>query len=255
MRKNRIWVAGFVMLVCLLVACTTKNMERQKHIAEKTRLLGEAYLRDQRYPEALREFLKAEDLYSDDHILHDDLGLVYLALGKYEQAIIHFKKALGLNPDYTPARNNLGNAYAAQKDWDKAVEQYKIASTNLMYATPYYPLANIGFVYYQKKEYDLAETYYLKALKVKRDYVGALHGLARTYLATGRVAEAIEKLDKAIELAPEAAFVHFDLANAYRQKGDYKKAHSLYLRVVELSPDTPLADQAKQEARKAEKLY
>lgn len=255
MRKNRIWVAGFVMLVCLLVACTTKNMERQKHIAEKTRLLGEAYLRDQRYPDALREFLKAKELYARDHLLQDDLGMAYLALGRHEQAIVHFKKALDIKPDYTPARNNLGNAYAAQKEWDKAIEQYKIASTNLLYATPYFPLANIGFVYYQQKKYDLAETYYRKALKANRDYVGALHGLARTYLATDRVEEAIETLEKTIELAPEAAFVHFDLANAYRQKRDYRKAYELYKRAAELQPDSDLADKAMQEARKVEKLY
>lgn len=255
MRKNWIWAAVCVLLACVLVSCTTKNMERDKKIAEKTRILGEAYLHDQRYQDALRAFLKAEDLYANDHLLQDDLGLTYLALGRYELAIRHFKKSLKLDPDYTPARNNLGNAYAGQKEWDKAIEQYKIAADNLLYATPYYPLANIGFVYSQQKKYALAETYYKKALKIKRDYVGALHGLARIYMATDRVDEAIEKLEKAIELDPQAAFVHFDLANAYRQKGDYRKAHTLYLKVAELQPDSDLADKAMEEARKMEKLY
>ena len=44
MRKKWIWAVGCVLLACVLVACTTKNMEKQKQIAEKTRLLGEAYL-------------------------------------------------------------------------------------------------------------------------------------------------------------------------------------------------------------------
>lgn len=255
MRRNWIWAAACVLLACVLVSCTTKNIEKDKHIAEKTRILGEAYYRDQRPQEALRTFLKAEALYADDHLLQEDLGLAYLALGKPELAIRHFKKALEINPEYTPARNNLGNAYASQKDWGKAIEQYRIASTDVLYATPYYPLANLGFVYYQQKEYGLAERYYRKALKAKRDYIGALHGLARTYLATDRVDEAIEKLDKAIELAPEGAFVHYDLANAYAQKGDYKKAHTLYLKVAELQPDSDLADKAMQQARKMEKRY
>jgi type IV pilus assembly protein PilF len=255
MRRNWIWVAGCVLLACVLVSCTPKNMERDKNIAEKTRLLGEAYLREAKFPEALKEFLKAEELYADDHMLQDDLGMAYLALGRFEQAIGHFKKALELNPDYTPARNNLGNAYAAQKDWDKAIEQYKIASSNLLYATPHYPLSNIGFVYYQQKKYDLAETYYRRALKAKRDYTGAMQGLARTYLATNRIDEAIDMLEKALELAPESAFLHYDLANAYRQKRDYKRAYTLYQKVAELQPDSDLADQAMREARKIEKLY
>ena len=255
MKKNWIWAAGCVLLACVLVSCTPKNMERDKNVAEKTRLLGEAYLRDQKYQAALREFLKAESLYANNYLLQEDLGLAYLALGRYELATRHFKKALKLNPDYTPAHNSLGNAYTQQKEWDKAIEHYKIASADVLYATPHYPLASIGYVYAQQKKYDLAETYYRKALNVNRDYVGALHGLARTYMETGRVAEAIAKLEKAIELAPQAAFVHYDLAKAYRQRGDYRKAHTLYLKVAELQPDSDLADKAMEEARKMEKLY
>ena len=255
MRRNWIWAAACVLLACVLVSCTTKNLEKDKQIAEKSRILGEAYYRDQRPQEALRAFLKAEELYADDHLLQEDLGLAYLALGRPELAIRHFKKALEINPEYTPARNNLGNAYASQKEWAKAIEQYRIASTDVLYATPYFPLANLGFVYYQQKEYTLAERYYLKALKAKRDYVGALHGLARTYLATDRVDEAIETLDKAIAIAPEMAFLYYDLANAYRQKRDYKKAHALYLKVARLEPDSNLADEALRDAREMEQMY
>ena len=45
------------------------------------------------------------------------------------------------------------------------------------------------------------------------------------------------------------------LANAYRQKRDYKKAYTLYLKAAELQPDSDLADKAMEEARKIEKLY
>ena len=254
MRNKWIWLIGCVLLACMLVACTTKNMEKQKQIAEKTRLLGEAYFAEQRYQDALREFLKAEKLYSNDHLLHDDLGRVYLALGKHELAIKHFKKSLQLNSDYTPARNNLGNAYAVTKDWDKAVEQYEIAANSLLYATPHYPLANIGFVYYQQKKYELAKKYYRKSLKVKRDYVGAMHGLGRTYMATGRVTDAIDILEKAVELAPESAFVNFDMGNAYRMNRQYQKAVTFYNKAAELQPDSELADKALEEARKIENL-
>ncbi len=254
MRKNWIWIAGCVLLALVLVACTTKNMERQKQIAEKTRLLGEAYFSEKRYQDALREFLKAEELNSNDYLLHDDLGRVYLALGEHELAIKHFKRALQINPDYTPARNNLGNAFAVTKDWDKAIEQYEIAAKSLLYATPHYPLANIGFVYYQQKKYDLAKKYYRESLRVKRDYVGAMHGLGRTYMATGRVADAIDILEKATNLAPESAFVNFDMGNAYRMNREYQKAAAFYKKAAKLQPNSELADKALEEARKIENL-
>jgi tetratricopeptide (TPR) repeat protein len=254
MRNKWIWIAGCVLLACVLVACTTKNVEKQKQIAEKTRMLGEAFLRDQRYQEALREFLKAEKFYSNDHLLHDDLGRVYLALGEHELAIKHFKKSLEINPEYTPARNNLGNAYAVTKNWDKAIEQYKISADSLLYATPHYPLANIGFVYYQQKKYDLAKKYYRESLRVKRDYVGAMHGLGRTYMATGKVADAIEIMEKAVELAPDSAFVNYDLGNAYRMNRQYQKAITFYNKAAQLQPNSELADRALEEAHKIENL-
>jgi len=117
MRKKWFWAAACVLLACVLVSCTTKNMEQQKLIAEKKRVLGEAYFREQKHPEALREYLEAEELYSNDHFLHDDLGRVYLAMGRYDLAISHFKKSLEIKKDFTPARNNLGNAYAVKKEF------------------------------------------------------------------------------------------------------------------------------------------
>jgi len=225
---KKIWLvgAGCLLVVSLLFSCTTKNLEKE-----------------------------SEALYPDDHLLQDDLGLAYYYKGEQDLAIRHFKKALALKDDYMPARNNLGNAYAEKREWDKAIEQYEVVSSDLLYATPYYPLSNLGFAYYQKKEYDLSEKYYLKALKLRRDFVRALQGLAKTYMATGRVLEAIDRLEKAIEISPEAASVYFDLAKAYSLNRDFKKAYALYHKVVELIPDSPLADKAMEEARKIERLY
>jgi len=254
--KN-IWLVATVsfLMVSLFFACTVnKSVEERKAIAEASKSLGEAYLRDGNFRAALKEFKKAEPMVPDDYYLQNDLGLAYFYLGQQDLAIAHFKKALALNNNYGPAHNNLGNALAQKGEWDKAIEQYKIVITDLLYGTPEYPLSNLGRIYYQKKEYKLSEQYYLRALKIKPDFYYALDGLAKTYMAMGRVPEAVSYFEKAVQAAPESAQAHFDLAKAYNIKGDFRKAYAAYLRVVQLDPDSPLADQAQRDAQRIKPL-
>jgi type IV pilus biogenesis/stability protein PilW len=254
---KKIWLVGAscILLVSFFSACSTKeNLAKQKEQAEASRNLGEAYLRQEHYAAALRELLKAEAMTPDDYFVQDGLGLAYYYMGKSDQAITHFKKALAIKEDYGPARNNLGNAYAEMKEWDKAIEQYKIVISNLLYATPQFPYSNLGFAYFHKKEYRLSEKYFLQALKIKPNFDGALYGLSQTYIATGRISEAIEKLEKAVAASPDSTVIHFELAKAYVLQRDYRKAYSAYIMVVQLDPDSPLADVALREAERIKPL-
>ena len=255
MKKICLLGAGCLLVISLLFACTSKNMEEQKEQAEAFRNLGEAYLRQGKYSLALKELLKAEALTPDDYFLQNDLGLVYYYKGKQDLAIRHYKKALALKNDYAPARNNLGNSYAEKREWDKAIEQYEMVSSDLLYATPQFPLSNLGLAYYEKKEYQLSEKYYLKALKAKQDFDRALYGLGRTYMAMGRVTEAIRKLERAALVAPDAPPVHFELARAYTMNREYKNAYDSYQQVVVLNPGSQMADQARLEAQKLKNLF
>lgn len=257
---KKIWLvgAGCILALCLLLACTsTKSVEKERQIyqAEKYRELGELLLKEGKYTAALKEFLKAEALNPDDYFLQDDLGLAYYYKGEPDLAIARFKKALALKDDYSPARNNLGNAYAEKREWDKAIEQYEMVSSDLLYATPQFPLSNLGLAYYEKKEYPLAEKYFLKALKAQQDFDRALYGLGKTYMAMGRVPEAVTKLERAALVAPDAPPVHFELARAYTMNREYKKAYDSYQLVVNLNPGSPLADRATLEAQKIKHLF
>ena len=245
MKTNRLI---YVVLVSIffLVSCTA-NLELRKNQEEALRNLGEAYMGQGDYTAALREFLKAEKLYSKDPYLQNDLGLAYMAKEKVDLAINHFKKAVEIKPDYTPAKNNMGTAYLAQKKWDDAIACFKEITGDLLYATPHYPLSNLGWAYYNKKEYNLAEKYYKDALKIEPRFAIALSGLGKTYIATGRISEAIAALEKAVKNSPNSAELYLDLADAYRLSREYKKALDAYSKVIELAPDSPLAARAQKE--------
>ncbi|MBN1930326.1 MAG: tetratricopeptide repeat protein [Desulfobacterales bacterium] len=249
MYKIRFAGIGFALLIFSMVACTA-NLEVRKKQEEASRNLAEVYMRQGNYTAALNELLKAEKVYPKDPYLHNDLGLTYMAKGKTDSAINHFLKAIKIKPDYAPVQNNLGTAYLAQKNWDAAISVFKGLVGNLLYVTPHYPLSNLGWAYFNKKDYPTAEQYYLQALEIEPKFSIALRGLGQTYIAMDRISEAIATLEKTVQYAPAFAEAYFDLADAYLISQDHKKAYFAYKKVLELKPDSPLARKAANEIDK-----
>lgn len=247
-KKQPIWPGYLFLIIFFMASCGGAQLRKEQ--AEASRKLGEAYIIDGNYTRALKELLKAEKQYPDDHILHNDLGIVYKEKGRHDLAIRHLKKALKIKPDYSPARNNLGTVYFEKKDWDSAIACFKKVSNELLYATPHYPLYNLGKAYYHKKDYLLSEKYYLAALEKKPYFAVALQGLGETYIAMGKNSEAVVALENAVKAAPEFAKAYFNLGKAYHLLHRYKKARDVYNKVISLKPEAPLAVKAANEIKK-----
>lgn len=237
-----------VLTAALFIAisgCATSNLENLKKQSEGHRLLGEEYIRQQDYTSALRSLLKAEQLYADDPVLQNDLGIAYMGKGQMELAIRHFDTALELKPDYSEARNNKGVAYMKNGLWDDAIEQFLNVIKDLVYPTPHYPLFNLGWAYYNKRNYTLSEKYYNEALAISPNYLLALRGLGLTYIAIGKGQKAAEVLERAIDIYSKEPRLYFDLAKAYTISGDREKAIAAYQNVITISPQGKWAAEAK----------
>jgi tetratricopeptide (TPR) repeat protein len=250
MRPKVTFQCGWLLLiiaVALLFACAGQRVGKDPELAKATRSIGEAYMNQGDLTAALRELLKAEQLNPDDPIVHNDLGLCYMLKKRMPDAIAHFKKAIDLKPGYAPARNNLGTAYLEMKEWDAAIEVFKEITQDLLYATPHYPLANLGLAYYHKGQYRTAMRYYKKALEIQPDFANALRGVGRIYLATNQGRLALKYLQRAVKVAPKAPEIHYDLGEAYLLVGQYREARSAYLDVVDLAPpESEISEKAKQ---------
>ncbi|RLC33648.1 MAG: pilus assembly protein PilF, partial [Deltaproteobacteria bacterium] len=175
--RQRLLTAIIILTAMFTVSCATTSQQINKEQGNSIRNIGEVYMKQGNYRKALKEFQQARALYPDDHLLHYDFGIAYFNLNRLALSVEHFKKALALKPDFAAARNNLGIAYFRQKKLDKAIETFKELGGDLLYATPYYPLSNLGEVYYAKKEYDLAEKNFRAALEIEPRFARALRGL------------------------------------------------------------------------------
>lgn len=238
---------GTIILACLLLACSGQNAQHNEQLADATREIGEAYMRQGDYTSALRELLKAKSLNPEDPFVHNDLGLCYMAKNRMPDAIAHFQKAISLKPSYTPARNNLGAAYLAVEEWDAAIRTFEEITKDALYATPQFPLSNLGLAHYRKENYSTAIDYYKKALKLQPDLVNALLGIGRTYIAINQGRLASRYLEQAAKLAPSVAEIHFQMGEAYLLTGQFTRARTAYERVVDLTTqESDLAIKAKQ---------
>ena len=247
-KKILVWMVS-ILWIFSLFACAGTQAKRNKQ-AQVTRALGEAYMQQGNITEALRELLKAEKLNPNDHLLHNDLGLAYMAKQRLEKAEFHFKKAIDLRTEYAPAKNNFGTVYLVKKDWDAAIAQFQTVVGDILYATPHYPLTNMGIAYFNKKDYVNAEKYYREALDLQPEFRLALRGLGKTYIALNKLSEAVSTLEKAVKTAPQHADLQMDLANAYHMQGQTKKALFAYRKVTSLAPDSPLSETAQREIMK-----
>lgn len=246
--RGCVWILAMIFMVSLLSCAASQEQKRAQ--SKAARELGEAYMRQGNYIEALKELLKAEQLNPGDHLTQNDLGLIYMSKYRYDLAETHFKKALDIKPDYAAARNNLGTVYLARKDWPAAIKTFKSLEGNLLYATPHYPLSNLGFAYYNLGEYPTAAMYYQRALDIEPNFPTALRGLGRTYIAMVKVPEAVSVLEKAVREAPFWPELYLDMGQAYRMAGEYTKALLAYNKVPELAPDSEAAEQALEEIKK-----
>ncbi len=244
---KKLSTAALVFILFLGVTACSGNREARMRQAAATRNLGESYMMQGKHTAALAEFLKAEKLNPEDPYLQYDLGLVYMAKERFDLAEKHFKNAMALKEGYAAAKNSLGVLHLIRKDWDAAIPVFQETLEDDLYATPQIPLSNLGYAFYQKKDYARAESYYREALQKDPEYVNAWRGLGLTYGVLGKKSKAVEALEKAVRSAPKAPELHLDLGNAYKAVGDFSKARIAYEKAMELDP----AGQTGEAARKA----
>jgi tetratricopeptide (TPR) repeat protein len=96
-----------------------------------------------------------------------------------------------------------GVAASKAQNWDEAVTAFeKAAATAPNCHDCYY---NIGYAYFQKKDYPNAEIAYKKATELKPDYAEAWNALANVYNLQKKLDEALAASNKAAELSQGAA--------------------------------------------------
>jgi tetratricopeptide (TPR) repeat protein len=131
-----------------------------------------------------------------------------------EEAIACYKKVLKLDDNYAPAHINLGT------------------------------------LYYNQSDYEMAETHYRQAIASDPRYALAYFDLGNVLDETQRLEEAIAAYKSALHLAPTYADAHYNLALAYERARQPRRAMHHWRAYLKLDCQGPWAVHARAQYRR-----
>jgi len=189
--------------------------------------LGTFLRQEDRYPEALNVYKKALFLAPESAAIHTNVGYLYLKLGKIKKAKQFLTKAVILDPTLLQAHLNLALLYFNAGDYEKSAEKYLktidliekaiTISANVVRPpkskdpiglakeslrkkdTPLRQLLCHGIVCFDKKEYELANKLFERALELDSEDANIYSFLAVTNFHLMNYQQAIKYGEVAIE--------------------------------------------------------
>ena len=109
---------------------------------------------------------------------------------------------------------------------------------------------NLGTIYYNRRDFEMAEQMYRRATDADPEYALAFFDLGNVLDEMQRLKDAIAAYVRAIQLVPGYADAHYNLALAYERQGERRRALRHWMAYVRLDPVGPWAAHAKGQARK-----
>ncbi len=109
---------------------------------------------------------------------------------------------------------------------------------------------NLGTLYYNRREYTLAEQHYRQAIEADPRYALAYFDLGNVLDETGRLPDAAQAYRTAIQFAPTYADAHYNLALAYEKMKLPRKALPHWQTYARMDSSGPWAVHARAQIRK-----
>jgi len=158
------------------------------------------------------------------------LGDFYLRKEKYKKAINRLKKAVELQPDNVKFRERLGSAYLARGDTEPAYREYK----SLYESGERSSRVNrqIGIIYMRNRHYNMAVEYLEESLWRDPDNYSTYLLLGRALEDSGNHRKAVRYYRKALSLGLVSKEILYNLANTYQELGKSKEAIDTYKRIT-----------------------
>jgi serine/threonine protein kinase/predicted Zn-dependent protease len=147
-----------------------------------------------------------------------------------DKAIEAFQKLLEIYPDDWIGNNSMGLIYLNAEEWDKAQKYYEVNVDNRVEAWQSY--WNLALVYGNQGLYDQAKKVYEIYINEMGDNARIRRGLAWNYVDQGEYALALAELDKAGALSPENFQIIMDRGEILLIKGDVDKAEEEYQKLM-----------------------
>ncbi len=187
-------------------------------------LLANFYIQQAQYDKAAQIYQQAIHLAPENSQLYYNLGGTYLFLGRDNEAISALQKSIKIRPT-AGAYSNLGTAMFRARRFGDAASNYRQAVE--LEKHTYDMWGNLADAYFFNGQHQEAMKAYEKELDliveqlvVNPNNAGLLGDAAACYGRLGRRAEALENLDKSLQLEHNDKDLLFNAAVVYNELGD-----------------------------------
>ncbi|HWB58345.1 MAG TPA: tetratricopeptide repeat protein [Chthoniobacteraceae bacterium] len=172
----------------------------------------------------------------DNGITRNFLGFAYERAGRMDDAMAEYKKSIALMPSYAEPENNLGVILLDNNDVEGAIKHFERA---LQIDEGHVEARdNLAAAYIQEHRLDDAEKQLRMVIKFRPKLPEAYNLLGGVLVEKGGdMKEAIDLLQKALEINPDFAGAHVNLGNALLEDGQARGALYQYQKALKLTPD------------------
>jgi GT2 family glycosyltransferase/tetratricopeptide (TPR) repeat protein len=189
---------------------------------------------------------------------HHELGLLYFEQNEPDRAQRHLEQAVSIDPKEPMFAKDLGDFFhVVRKDARSALENYM----SVLHSRPNDSdtLLKTGHLYMASQQFGMAKECYSRLLAIEPDHAEArafmekidgafkvttpqvtpesLYAQAHEHLAGGKRAEAVDLLDRVIEMDPQNALAHNDRGVLSFERNEKEKALYHYQQAVALAPN------------------
>jgi tetratricopeptide (TPR) repeat protein len=208
------------------IARVQKAIDADSNNVAARNLLGEIYLAQKKYPDAISQLEKAVSTAGQWSLPYRNLALARIASGDAAGGIKTYENALAPT-NYAPSLvTDLAALYERQNRVEDAIKQYEVLySRNPGYELAANNLAMLLVTYKSDRpSLDRAQTLTAKFAESTNPALLDTHGWVR--FKSGAFTEALPTLERAVERAPQSKVIRYHLAMAQAKAGQRDKARS-----------------------------
>lgn len=258
-------------LIGMVLACRVKSdsssmldysfralsiFEARNHIAGQVKafnLIGIAYFYSSIYEEALKYFLKVEDLLEsnkDDFLLSrifNNIGEIYRESAMYDRAMEYYGKGIDIavennfSLNHAALLSNIGEIHFTKGEFDTALMVYNESYDILIDSNDMVSLGEIenriGKVYFEIGDFKKAEEYYFKSFERLKDInnkyyvIDVLINIAKLHSIKSSI-ETLNFYEEAMEFA-ESVGAKKKLCQIYKLISEYHQSQGNYKNALE----------------------
>lgn len=207
----------------------TFNNEATQHYNK-----GIDYYNEERYMEAVQEYLRAIKLNNTKVKYHYNLALTFKKMDRIKEAKAALKDAISVDPSHANSYKLMGDVLYEREEFRKAATYYNEAI--ILGNKEYLDYMYVGYCYDKLEQYNNALKYFLKAEDKNPEDFEVRFTVAMAYFRLESLGNAKKRFETLYDTHPENTRVLTNLTTLYYITSEYEKGLERCLEWVKISP-------------------